>query len=528
MRTTTLTAAAVLAAALPLAAAASDNPKSRIQNPKSPRPNILVFLADDLSLATTALSQNPDAFPTPNMRRLAAAGMTFDRAYVASPTSAPSRAALLTGLYPIRNGAMFNHQFPTLAPKTWPDYFHDLGYEVVAIGKVAHYNQITRYNFDYSAYYNYHEDICVDKAIEWLKTRQTDPARAAKPLCFMVGTNWPHVPWPTPGADNWPKENAQTVVSAKDAQMLPQLLDTPETRKAWRNYAAAVTNADNDLGKTYAAVQKYLGKDTLVVFSADNGMQFPFHKWNVYNGGLHEPFIVSWPGKIAPGTHTQAMINWIDVLPTLLEAAGAKPPATGLQEGRIDGISFLPVLLGKTDAHRDIIYGTHSGDGNMNESPMRAVIGPRYKYIRNLAPDREYHTHVDKAAGDTGYWPSWAKLAKTDTHAAQVVDHYHHRPLEEFYDLEKDPCDLNNLINDPALAPIIADYRQKCDAHMAAYGDKGLPTEALFKQLYDKDEPNNESAKHQANQALGKTGAKAGGKKTGRKAAKAAARPDDE
>ena len=516
MKTTTITATIATAAAISGFQAFS--PSGFCADAPAPapaRPNIFVFLTDDMSWTTTSIGVCPD-FPTPNIKRVAATGMTFDRAYVASPSCAPSRAALLTSMYPVRNGSMYNHQYPTLVQKKWPDYFHDLGYEVVAIGKVAHYFQVTRYNFDYSAHYTYHDDVCVDEAIKWLKARQADPKRSKKPICFMVGTNWPHVPWPTEGAPKWPKENAQNVVTAKNATLLPQLLDTPETRKAWHNYAAAVTNADNDLGKTYDAVMKYLGKDTIVVFSADNGMQFPFHKWNCYNGGLHEPFVVSWPGKVAAGVHTQALVSWIDVLPTLMEAAGATPPATGLAKGQIDGISFLPVLLGQTDKARDIIYGTHSGDGSKNESPMRAVIGPRYKYIRNLAPDRVYHTHVDLAPGDTGYWPSWAKLAKTDAHAAEVVNHYFHRPPEEFYDIEKDPFDLTNLINDPAVANIIADYRAKCDAQMAAYGDKGLPTEVLFRKKFDEDAPNNAAANHEK-------GAKKGGKKGGK-----AAQSDDE
>jgi len=73
------------------------------------------------------------------MARVAADGMTFSHAFVASPSCAPSRAALLTGVDPMRNGAMLNHSRPRDDIKKWPAYFKELGYEVAAIGKVAHY-----------------------------------------------------------------------------------------------------------------------------------------------------------------------------------------------------------------------------------------------------------------------------------------------------------------------------------------------------------------------------------------------------
>jgi uncharacterized sulfatase len=461
---------AATTATVTLCAASAGNPKS---------PNIVVFLTDDQSWADSSINGSPD-MPTPNMRRLAANGMTFNRAYVASPSCAPSRAALLTGLYPIRNGSMFNHQYPERAGKKWPDYFHDLGYEIVAIGKVAHYAQVQRYNFDHSSHFNYHQDICIDEAVKWLSKR-----KSGKPLCFMVGTNWPHVPWPTKGN-----------LDPDKVHLPPQLVDTPETRAAWSRYAAAVANADRDLGKIYDAVQKHLGPDTFVLFTADHGAQFPFHKWNGYNGGLRTPLIVSWPGHIAKNTRTDAMVSWIDILPTALEVAGGKPPPVAVQKDSIDGRSFLPVLRGDTTAHRDTIHATHSGDGRMNEYPLRVVIENRYKYIRNLAPGTEYHSHVDRAENNNSYWSSWPEKAKTDAKATATVARYYKRPAEELYDLEADPADLNNLAADPAHAGTLATLHAKLDTWMQTYGDKGLPTEREFKNGKPKADKKNASKKN--------------------------------
>ena len=144
-------------------------------------PNVVVFLADDLSVMDCSPFGGKDV-PTPNMARLAKVGMTFTQAFVASPSCAPSRAALLTGLDPMRNGAMLNHARPKAELQKWPAYFQALGYEVAAIGKVAHYAQVTGYGFDHASHFKYHEDECVGEAVKWLAARKSEV-----PLCLLTG-----------------------------------------------------------------------------------------------------------------------------------------------------------------------------------------------------------------------------------------------------------------------------------------------------------------------------------------------------
>lgn len=427
------------------------------------RPNIVIFLADDLSWGDCSINNPQSGILTPNMERLAKDGMTFTHAFVASPSCAPSRGALLTGLNPARNGAMFNHTVPDKQHKRWPAWFQEVGYEVVAIGKVAHYATVRQYGFDHVSHFNYHQDDCIDAAIAWLEKRVS-----RKPLCLFVGSNWPHVPWPT-----------NTDYAPNAVPLPPTQVDTPETRQWRARYAAAVGNADRDLGLIYDAARKHLGKDTLFIFSSDNGSQFPFGKWNCYDDGVHMPLVAAWPGKIAPGTRTGAMVNWVDFLPTCLEAVGATPPPTGEKPGQISGRSFLGVLLGKTNNHRDRIFTTHSGDGKMNEYPIRSVRSREWEYIRNLAPNTEHHTHVDKAQGEDGkgYWSSWERKAANDAAAAAIVKRYHTRPAEELYNLDADPHELRNLAGDPAQARRLAQFRSELDAMMKAEGDEGLATE---------------------------------------------------
>jgi uncharacterized sulfatase len=137
----------------------------------------------------------------------------------------------------------------------------------------------------------------------------------------------------------------------------------------------------------------------------------------------------------------------------------------------------MPVLTGATDEHRDRVFATHSGDGNINFYPGRAVRLGNWKYIRNLDASLEFHTHIDLRPQDTNYWPSWVEHAKTDRAVAELVRQYHHRPAEELYDLSNDPDELKNLAADPAHAADLARVRAALDEWMKANHDEGMATD---------------------------------------------------
>lgn len=433
----------------------------------SPRPNVVIFIADDLSWVDCSIYGNA-GIRTPNMERIASAGMKLNYAFVDSPSCAPARGALLTGVVPTRNGAMFNHTVPQPTFKRWPAYFKEAGYEVVAIGKVAHYATVTQYGFDTASHFKYHEDTCIDAAVDWLNQRQSD-----KPLCLLVGTNWPHVPWPQRKVEYKPGE----------VPIPPVHVDSPTMQDFRARYATAVSWADRDLGLVYDAAKKKLGDNALFLFTADHGSQFPFGKWNLYDLGTRSPLLAVWPGKIKPGSTSDAMMNWCDLLPTVMEAIGAKPPTTGTGEGQISGRSFLPVLLGQATQHRDLVFTAHSGDGRMNNYPMRAVRSRQWKYIRNLAPETQFTSHVDKAEDEVrnGYWLSWLEKAKTDPTAAALVKRYHERPAEELFDLSADPWEQKNLAAEPGQADRLKEMRAALDGWMKEQQDQGLPTEEANK-----------------------------------------------
>ena len=419
------------------------------------RPDLVIFLTDDHG----QLDSTPYGgygIRTPHIQRLADAGLTFTRAYVASPSCAPSRAALLTGLMPARNGAQANHAKPRTELKKWPAYFQELGYEVVAFGKVAHYRHTGDYGFDHFAHDTFHDHAGIPAAVEFLRNR---PRSAAKPLCLFVGSNWPHVPWPEQDL-------------GYDPQLLPLpagSIDTPATRQWRARYAAAVTKGDDDLGTILDATRAHLPKGTLFLFSADHGAQWPFGKWNLYEAGVAVPLIIAWPGIIEPSMRTTAMVSWVDLLPTLLDAAGGKTP-TG-----IDGRTFLPVLRGASPTHRDHIFTTHTNDNRMNIYPSRAVRDERWKYIRNLHPEFAFTSHLDLVAGALGqraFFSTWETATKTDAQAAAIVQRYHARPAEELYDLAVDPREQRNLATAPPHSAKLASLRGELDAWMKSQGDE--------------------------------------------------------
>jgi arylsulfatase A-like enzyme len=167
------------------------------------------------------------------------------------------------------------------------------------------------------------------------------------------------------------------------------------------------------------------------------------------------------------------MMNLVDVLPTLVEVAGGHPPTD------VDGQSFADVLAGKRPEHRERIFTTHSGDGRMNAYPIRSLRTSEWKYIRNLRPDGEHTTHIDRgeAVDGNAYWRSWVEQAAIDAKAAEIVKRYHRRPPEELYDLRADPHEQHNLSADPRHASTLKQLRTELDEWLREQGDQGAATE---------------------------------------------------
>jgi arylsulfatase A-like enzyme len=411
------------------------------------KPDIVVFLADDHGGLDSTPYGATDV-RTPNMQRLADAGLKFEQAFVASPSCAPSRAALLTGLMPARNGAEANHTYPREEIRKLPAYLQELGYEVAAFGKVAHSSSGRHFGFDHIR-----PKFSVEAVADYLAGRD-----ATRPLCLFVGTPEPHRPW---------EENRHYDPAALN--LPPKHVDTPETRHYRARYYTDVELADTQLGQVYDLARRTFPGDLLFLYSSDHGAQWPFAKWNLYDTGIRVPLLAVWPGKLEPGSTTDAMVSWVDVLPTLVEVAGGTPPRD------IDGRSFAAVLRGEATTHRDRIFSTHSGDSHFNVYPIRSVRTAGWKYILNPHPEYQHATHVNRDGRNEGviYWRSWEARAKDDPDAAAKVARYRRRPREELYDLAADPHELRNLADDPNQAGRLAAFRAEVEDWMRDQGDAG-------------------------------------------------------
>ncbi|MDF1811166.1 MAG: sulfatase [Verrucomicrobiales bacterium] len=414
--------------------------------------NIVVYLSDDHSQFDSSLYGNPN-IPTPQFEILAKDGITLTHAFVASPSCAPSRAAMLTGLMPARNGARANHTAPGDEIHVLIGDLQTAGYEVAAFGKVAHGKLANRFGFDHIGK-SRDIDRLGKEVSAWLAKRDSE-----KPLCLFVGTSNPHVPWP-----------GDSDFDPDDVEFPPHHLDTPETRRHRAAYYQEIKDLDTFLGELRGVADQYLGSDTLFIHTSDHGSQWPFGKWNLYDYGIRVPFIASWPGHIKANTVSDAMVSWIDLMPTLIEAVGGTAP------GGLDGRSFLPVLLGQTDSHRGEIFTTHTGDGTKNIYPVRSIRTRKWKLIHNLRPDFAHtnHSDLDRKPRAGAYWTEWAHLARTDPEARKLIDRYYKRPEWELYKVSEDRWEQQDLAADPAHAEVLRDLKHRLAAWMEAQGDTGF------------------------------------------------------
>ena len=431
------------------------------------KPSILLVIGDDMTWSDCE-PYGSRQVRTPHMARLARAGIRLDAMFTATAMCAPTRQQLYTGLFPVRNGAYPNHSGVHPTVRSLPHHLKALGYRVGLIGK-THFKPRECYPFEFLKGGGKGGASNTQAIAEFVNRDKSQP------YCLIVCSNEPHTPWSKGDASASPPDKLAVP---------PYLVDTPVTRQGLAKYFAEITFLDGQLGACVKIVDESGRKaDTMVIFTSEQGMSMPFGgKWTCYDTGLKTDFIVRWPARIKPGTSTKAMTQYVDVVPTLIEAAGGDPakadPGRPDAQGKrgFDGRSFLAVLLGKTDEHRDHVFGCHTTRGIINGSecyPVRSVRSRTHKYIRNLNHETEF-TNAVTQKGRSSVLASW--LEKGGAAAARARA-YQRRPAEELYDMRKDPWELRNVAADPAYAEVKAALRRELDAWMAQQGDEGNATE---------------------------------------------------
>ncbi|MCB1209445.1 MAG: sulfatase [Verrucomicrobiales bacterium] len=426
-------------------------------------PNFLLIIADDLCWRDLGYEGSPDV-KTPNLDKLRTESMHLRGMFNPATSCSPTRHSLYTGLYPIRSGAFPNHTRVYDGAKSLFTYLKEAGYRT-ALQNKEHIGPKPSFPYEHI---EGADDLTVTKAFV---TRD-----AAQPWFMVFASNDPHGPW-TRG----PKYDPAKI-------SVPEYLhDNAVTRDLLAAYFGEISKLDEQVG----ALMKMLEdtqqvENTVVLFVSEQGSSFPYGgKWSVYDNGIHASAILRWPGKVKPGSSSDALMQYVDVPPTFLAAAGIDPTKidVGCPDAKggigFDGLSFLPVLLGEADHLRDYIFAQHTTvgtNGAIGPYPMRAVRDTRYKLVRNLAPELTY-TIGGIHKGEP--IDSWKADADTDYKLADRVKWLFNRPGEELYDLQTDPLEMHNLAADPAFAEHKAMLQTQLDAWIAQQGDKGIETEKL-------------------------------------------------
>jgi uncharacterized sulfatase len=251
----------------------------------------------------------------------------------------------------------------------------------------------------------------------------------------------------------------------------PYFVDTPETREAMSRYLAEITYFDSQVGEAMTLIEKHgLTENTLLVVVSEQGSSMPFAKWTCYDNGLQSALIARWPRTIEAQSVNPAMVEYVDLLPTFVEAAGGTPHPS------LQGQSLMHVLEGK-QTHKNYVFGIMTTRGINNGSDhfgIRSVRSERFKYIWNLTPEAEFQNACTKSPE----FRSWKALADTGNQdAIAKVNRYQFRPEIELYDIVNDPLELNNLARDGQYAEIQTALRGKLDQWMDQCGDEGQATE---------------------------------------------------
>jgi len=389
---------------------------------RAARPNILVILVDDLGISDLSCYGAKD-LKSPRLDQLAREGLKFENFYANCPVCSPTRASLMTGRYPdvvgvpgvIRSHPQNSWGYLDPGAITLPQVLKQVGYDTGMVGKwhlgLQSPNRPNQRGFDWfkgflgdmmddywnhrrhGTNYMYFNDREIDPAghatdlftrwaIDYVKMKKD----SSRPWFLYLAYNAPHTPIQPP--EDWLAR-----VKAREKGI--------SDRRA--RLVALIEHLDDGIGKVLDAL-KSTGqeKDTLVLFSSDNGGQLnvganclPWRggKQDMYEGGLRVAGIARWPGRIRAGATTGHTAATMDILPTLAELTGAPV------RQRIDGISFLPTLLGKAGQrrHEELYFVRREGNHRYQGLTTQALIRGDWKVLQNspFAPIEMYHLKDD-------------------------------------------------------------------------------------------------------------------------------------
>lgn len=412
------------------------------------QPNVLWIYGEDLS-PDLGCYDTP-AVQTPNIDRLAEEGTRFTNAFVTCPVCSPSRSALITGTYQTHFDA-HNHRSNREKPlrddmKLITDCFREAGY-FTCNSPGPPYNRRGKTDF------NFQREQPFD-CIDWSERAEGQP--------FYAQIN-------IPDTHRVFKPDPERPINPNDVQLPPYYPDHPLTRKDWALYLESIQILDRKVGEILERLDtEGLSENTIVFFISDHGRAHIRCKQFLYDGGIHIPLIVRWPGNIEAEVVSDELVSGVDLMPTTLSLVGLDIP--NYVQGQI--------FLGPDAESRDAVFAARDRcDGT--DDRIRCIRTSRYKLIRNYHPELPYMQFNGYKKLQYPLWTLIRILAEKDE-LSEAQQHFlqQTRPAAELYDLQTDPHEVNNLADDKRYDAVRNDLNRKLDAWIEATGDMGETPES--------------------------------------------------
>jgi arylsulfatase A-like enzyme len=432
------------------------------------RPNILWITSEDNSPLLGCYGDKQAH--TPNLDRLAAEGVRYRNAFANVPVCSAARSTLITGMLASSVG-LHNHRSNISIPesfRSYPEYMRDAGYYCTNNSKTDYnYTRNDRQAWDESS----------NKA-------HYDNRRPGQPFFAVFNTGFSHEGQLTrQRVESRRKQGIlppEPRIAPEDVKFPPYHPDTLVVRRDWSVYYDNVTLMDKQVGKFLQELdEKGLTEDTIVFYYSDHGGALPRGKRNIHDSGTRVPFIIRFPEKWAhlapakPGEWIDQPVSFVDFPATVFSLAGVPIPK------HFEGRAFVGEQAGTLADHVYLFRG------RMDEryDTVRAVRDRRYRYIRNYSPHRPWgqqYSYPFRVLPSMGSWYQ----AYIDGKCNEVQARYWRpKPSEEFYDIESDPYEVNNLIHDSRYADQIAQMRGVLRRDIVRTHDIGFIPEGMSERL---------------------------------------------
>ena len=387
------------------------------------KPNILIIITHDTGRHLGCYGSGVD---TPNLNKLAEEGVIFTNFFCTAPQCSPSRASLLTGRYPHNNGliGLTHRGFRLNANELLlPNLLAQAGYSTYLFG--FQHESPNPYSLGYQKIFKAKSNSCLDVTplvIDFLENN-----KLKKPFFMMIGFSETHRPFP------------QYEGPVDNIEGFPYLPDVEDVRRDIASLNILVRRVDEKIGEILRSLDEAdLRDDTLVVFTTDHGVAFPGAKATLFDPGIEISMIMRGPGGFEGGRKIEALLSNLDFAPTILDLCGIAIPT------EMQGKSILPIIRGEAKRlHRQIfVEQTY----HAAYDPIRGVRTDRYKYIRSFEKR-----------------PFWFPPNVDGGLSKEVARRFGYfnkpRPPEMLFDLESNPIERNNLVNDPECTDILKRMR---------------------------------------------------------------------